>query len=335
MTSTRWGFLGAGNISWSALGPAVRAAAGAELVAVAARDLGRAENFAAEFGTGPRPARAYDAYEDVLADPDVDAVYIGLANDAHEPWATAALASGHSVLCEKPLGLSAAEVDIMTAAADLAGRRLVEASWYHWHPRIRRAAALVEGGAIGPIRHVSTGLSFPGVPADNFRLQPGRGGGALYDVGCYAMSAVLWAMGGDMPDEVAARSRTSETGVDERTEAILTWDDGRSAELRVSMAEPFRQWLVITGESGEIEVPGRPYTEKSEPTELLLSDGRSTERLQIPGVNAYQIMVEEVSSVLRGGPGWVLPVARSRATAVLLDACRTSAAAGGTAVRGR
>jgi len=331
VSSLRWGFLGAGNISWSAMGPAVRAAAGAELVAVAARDMSRAEDFAAEFGA----ARAFDAYEDVLADPDIDAVYIGLANDAHEPWATAALASGRHVLCEKPLGLSAAEVDIMTAAADLAGRRLVEASWYHWHPRIRRAAALVEEGAIGPIRHVSAGLSFPGLPPGNFRLAPAHGGGALYDVGCYAISAVLWAMGGDMPDEVAARARRSDTGVDEQTEAILTWDDGRSAEVRVSMAEPFRQWLVITGESGEIELPGRPYTEKEEPTELLLSDGRDTQRLQIPGANAYQIMVEEVSSALLGGSGWLLPLERSRATAVLIDACLTSAGSGGTPVRGR
>lgn len=338
MKPLRWGFLGAGHVSWSAMGPAVRAATGADLVAVAARDLGRAEDFAEEFGAGSKPARAYDAYEDLLADPDVDAVYIGLANDAHEPWATAALASGRHVLCEKPLALSTAEVDIMAAAADLAGRRLVEASSYHWHPRIRRAAALVEEGAIGPVRHVSAGLSFPGVPPGNFRLQPAHGGGALYDVGCYAISAVLWAMAADMPDEVAARSKRTETGVDEQTEAILTWDDGRSAEVRVSMAEPFRQWLVITGESGEIELPGRPYTEKSEPpapSELLLSDGRDTQRLQIPAANAYQLMLEEVSSALRGGPGWVLPLERSRATAVLIDACLTSAAAGGTPVRGR
>jgi predicted dehydrogenase len=331
MRPLRWGILGAGKISWSAAGPAIRAADGAELVAVAARDMSRAEDFAAEFGA----THAYDTYEDLLEDPDIDAVYVGLANDAHEPWATAALAAGRHVLCEKPLALSAGEVDIMTAAADLSGRRLVEASWYHWHPRIRRAAALVREGAIGAVRHVSAGLSFPGVPPGNFRLQPEHGGGALYDVGCYAMSAVLWAMAGDMPDEVAARSRHSDTGVDEQTEAILTWDDGRSAQLRVSMAEPFRQWLVITGEGGEIELPGRPYTEKQEPSELLLSDGRGTERLQIPAANAYQLMVEEVSSALRGGPGWVLPLDRSRSTAALIDACLTSAGAGGTVVRGR
>lgn len=338
MTPLRWGFLGAGHISWSALGPAIRAATGAELAAVAARDLGRAEDFAAEFGSRSAPARAYDAYEAVLDDPEIDAVYIGLANDAHEPWATAALAAGRHVLCEKPLGLSTAEVDIMSAAADLAGRQLVEASWYHWHPRIRRAAQLVADGAIGPVQHVSAGLSFPGVPAGNFRLVPDHGGGALYDVGCYALSAVLWAMAGDMPDEVAARCRFTDTGVDQQTEAILTWDDGRSAETRVSMAEPFKQWLVITGESGEIELPGQPYTETAQPpatSELLLSDGRDTQRLQIPAANAYQIMVEEVSSALHGGPGWLLPLARSRATAVLIDACRTSAAAGGAAVRGR
>ena len=327
----RWGFLGAGHISTAALGPAARDAAGATVHAVAARDATRARALAEAVGA----PRAYGSYDELLADPGVEAVYVGLANDAHEPWVTAALASGRHVLCEKPLGLSAAEVDVMAAAADLAGRVLVEATWNRWHPRVRRAVALVEQGAIGAVRHVSAGLSFPGVDPGNFRLDPARGGGALLDVGCYAVSAVLWAMRGDMPDEVAARSRLSGSGVDLLTEGLLTWDDGRSAEIRVAMDEPFRQWLVITGEAGEIELPGRPYTQKTDDSELLLSDGRSTERIQVPGDNAYRIMVEEVSSVLRGGPGWVLPVAESRAVATLLDACATSARAGGVAVRGR
>ena len=331
VTPVRWGFLGAGGISRKALAPAVAAAHGATLHAVAARDLDRARALADDFGA---PV-AYGSYDELLADPDVEAVYIGLANDAHEPWATAALAGGLHVLCEKPLGLSAVEVDVMTAAAQLSGRHLVEASWYRWHPRIRAAQRLIAEAAVGQVRHVSGGFCFPGVAEGNYRLEPQRGGGALYDVGCYGLSAVLWAMGGDMPDEVSARTRLSAGGVDLVAEVLLEWDDGRTAEVKASMDEPFRQWLVITGDAGELELPGMPYGVKADPTELLVSDGRSTQRLPFPAVNAYQLMVEEVSSVIRGGPGWLLPVEQSRDTAVLIDACFASARAGGRPVRGR
>ena len=125
MTPVRWGFLGAGGIARTALAPAVAAASGAVLHAVAARDPARA----AALG----PVRAYGDYAALLADDDVDAVYVALHNDAHLPWTLAALAAGKHVLCEKPLGLSAAEVDQMAAAAG--DRLVVEASWYRWHPR--------------------------------------------------------------------------------------------------------------------------------------------------------------------------------------------------------
>ena len=303
----RWGFLGAGGIARTALAPAVHAASGALLQVAAARDPLRAKAL--------EPVRVLPTYEDLVDAEDVDAVYISLANDQHLPWTLAALQAGKHVLCEKPLGLTAREVDQMAdAAGDLV---CVEASWYRWHPRVRLAQQRLPD--IGPVRHVSAGFTFGNVPEGNYRLDPARGGGALYDVGCYAVSACLWAVGEGLPDDVAAEIRLGPTGVDLDSRLLLDWASGASAEVRASVDDREGQWLVITGERGEIELRDQPYASWRAPTELWVSDGRGTERLAVPPVDAYQVMVEEVSSVIAGGPGWVLPLEESRQTAVVLD----------------
>ena len=319
MSELRWGFLGAGHIARTALLPAVTAAEGAVLQAVAARDPERAASF------GPRTVHA--TYDALLADDDVDAVYISLPNDAHVPMAVAALEAGKHVLCEKPLGLTAAEVDLVLAAATRTGRTAVEASWYRWHPRVRLAQARL--AEIGPVAHVAAGFAFDGVPAGDFRLDPAKGGGALYDVGCYAVSACLWAVGRGLPDEVVAQSETGPTGVDLRTRLVMSWRDGPDAEAEAGIAGVEGQWLVVTGDAGEVELRGESFTAYRDASELWVSDGDDTERVVVPAVDAYRLMVEEVSSVLTGGPGWLLPLEESRLTAAVLDAARASAATGG------
>ncbi|GAC1440518.1 MAG: Gfo/Idh/MocA family oxidoreductase [Mycobacteriales bacterium] len=311
----RWGFLGAGNIARTALAPAVHAARGASLQAAAARDVRRAQAL--------EPETAYADYAALLADDDVDAVYISLSNEMHLPWTVAALRSGKAVLCEKPLALTAVEVDQMAAVADETGQLLVEASWYRWHPRIRLAQQRLP--EIGAVRHVAAGFTFDGSLAGNYRLDPARGGGALYDVGCYAVSACLWALGQGLPRDVAATATFGPTGVDLVTEAILDWASGAQAEVRAGIAGSDGQWLVLTGERGEIEVRDAPYSSwKDDATELWVSDGAGTERVAVPATDAYRVMVEEMSSVLSGGPGWVLPLAESRQTAAALDAIRAA-----------
>jgi predicted dehydrogenase len=319
--SVRWGFLGAGWIATRALAPAVAAADGAVLQAVAARDIARAA------GLGPA-GHSYDDYAELLDDDDVDAVYISLTNDMHAPWSIAALKAGKHVLCEKPLALNSEEATAMAEAAANAGRLLVEASWYRWHPRVRLAQQLIAAARIGTVRHVAADFTFAGDLDGNFRLEPSRGGGAMYDVGCYAVSAAQWAFSGAAVVHVTARQRLGTTGVDVVTEAVLTFPDGE-AEIRASIAEPPTQRLVITGDSGEIEFRDAPYTSwRDDPTLLLVSDGKTTERLELPATDAYQVMVEETSAVIEGRPGWVLPVSESIETARVLDAIRDSAAQG-------
>ena len=323
--AVRWGFLGAGNIAATALAPAVHAAEGAVLHAAAARDAGRA----AALGT----ARAYGDYDSLLADDEVEAVYISLTNDKHLPWTLEALQAGKHVLCEKPLGLSASEVEAITAAASAADRRVVEASWYRWHPRVRLAQARL--AEVGVVQHVAAGFLFDSALEGNYRLEPAHGGGALYDVGCYAVSACLWAVGRGAPADVVTQSRRGPTGVDLESRAVLRWEpDGGpevDAEVHVGISGGGNgQWLVITGERGEIELRDASYTAwKDDHTELWVSDGRGTERVPVPAVDAYRLMVEEVSSAVRGGEGWVLPLGESAQAAAVLDAAFASAAGGG------
>jgi D-xylose 1-dehydrogenase (NADP+, D-xylono-1,5-lactone-forming) len=323
--TVRWGFLGAGWIASRAVGPAVHAADGAVLDAAAARDLTRA----ARLGERVRLLPSYDA---LVEDPDVDAVYISLTNEVHAKWAIAALRAGKHVLCEKPLAMTAAEVDTMTEAAERHDRLLVEASWYRWHPRVRAAQQLVRDGLIGRVRHVSAGFTFSGDLEGNYRLDPARGGGALYDVGCYTVSAALWAFGGAPVREVVARQELGPSGVDLVTQAVLTFEHGDAA-IRAGIGEAPTQWLVITGDDGEIQLRDAAFTSwVADETELLMSDGKGTNRSWFGGVDAYRLMVEEVSSVISGGPGWVVPLAESRATAAVLDACFASAKTEGEAM---
>jgi predicted dehydrogenase len=321
--TVRWGVLGAGMIAEKAMLPAIAEAAGAEVAAVAARDAERAARVGSPYG-----ARAYGSYRALLDDPEIDAVYVALANDAHLPWSVAALNAGKHVLCEKPLALDATQVEVMTEAAQANDRLLVEASWYRWHPRTRLTERLLrEFAALGEVRYVTAGFTFAGVPEGNYRLDPARGGGALYDVGCYVVSAALWAFG-TPPREVTAKSVLGPTGVDLTTELTVTFDGG-DADLRCSIDEEPRQWLLIKGARGDFEFEQDAFTAwYATDTRLVFSSPAGREPEPVPAANAYTLMVENVSAVAEGRDGWVVPLADSFATADVIDAAFSAAASG-------
>jgi xylose dehydrogenase (NAD/NADP) len=323
--TVRWGVLGAGWIAERAMLGAIGAAAGASFAAIASRDAARAARLAEAHGG---TARVHATYADLVADPEIDAVYVALANHAHLPQAVAALDAGKHVLCEKPLGLSVAEVDAMADAAARNDRLLVEASWYRWHPRVRLAERLLRDiEALGEVRHVSAGFTFDGVAAGNYRLDPALGGGALYDVGCYAVSAALWAFG-TPPREVSAKCDIGPTGVDLATALAVTFDGG-DADLRCGIAEEGRQWLVVTGTRGEFELREEAFTAwQGADTTLVFRSPAGEEAETVPAADAYALMVENVSAVIEGRAGWLVPLADSRATADVIDAAFQSSAAG-------
>lgn len=310
------------------MGPVVHASAGAELYAAAARDPVRAQ---ALQPAGP----VYASYDDLLADRDVNAVYIALHNSVHAELTIAALEAGKHVLCEKPIGLNLGEVDAVRDASRRCERLAVEALMYRWHPRVGLAEQVIADGRIGRVTHVAAGFTFGGVAADNYRLDPALGGGALYDVGCYAVSAAMWAFENTPAGDVAARLDGGPTGVDLGADLVIQFADGE-AEVHVGMNEPERQWLIITGDAGEIELSQPAYTAwLGSNAELLVSDGRGTERIPVPDTDAYRVMVEHVSAAISGDEAYVVPLEHSRAVAAVVDAAFASAQSDGEPVAPR
>ena len=322
MTEVGWGVLGAGWLVTRATANAIHEADGARLVAAGARDRHRAEAIG--------PVRAYDSYRAVIEDPAVDVVYIALANDAHLPWIEAALAAGKHVLCEKPLVLTGADADAVFAHAADAGLLLVEAAWSRWHPRMRRIVALSRSGALGSVTSVLGTFTFTGVPSGSYRLSGSRGGGALYDVGIYPLHALVACLPdpGQLVVTDVDRRLGGEAGdeVDLTTKATLAWGPGTHATVVGSFALPESQRLEIRGDEGFLRVDDdQAFTSWRVPTVLRVGDHLES----FPAVDAYRLMVEQVSRAVRGADGWVVPPEDSRRVARLVDTIRTDPLRGG------
>jgi len=303
----RWGFLGAGFVASRGVAPVVHEAFNAVLQVVAARDLDRARSL--------EPVRAVASYAEVCTADDVDAVYLSLPNDAHLPWVLAALEAGKHVLCEKPLALDAAQVAELSAAAQRSGALLVEAAWNRWHPRTRRVEELLID-VTSPVES-RTWFTFTGVPADNYRMDVSRGGGALLDVGSYATAAALLALGEDAR-VTSADQHLGSTGVDLTTNAILSSPLG-TAQITGSFEREESQGWTVRSPGLEIEVPHPAFTSWREPSSLLVVEDGAERTETFDPCDAYLLMVEAVSDRIRGGDAWVLPVSTSLSVARALD----------------
>lgn len=311
MNEVSWGVLGAGWLVTQATGAALHRATGARFAAIAARDIDRARAIGAE--------QTRDSYAAIVEDPSIDAVYIGLNNDAHLPWIRACIAAGKHVLCEKPLVLSAAQAEIAFAEAHAAGVLLVEATWTRWHPRMQRIVQLATDGSLGAITSYLGTFTFDGVPEGNYRMEHSRGGGALYDVGIYPLHGLLAILPEVDADDVAVLEVEHAMGgvdVDVTTKTALTWGGDTRASVVASFVMPESQRLVIRGRCGEMRVQDdQAWTSWQSPSELWVNG--SIERFE--AVDPYQVMFEQVSAVIRGEDGWVLPARDSLRVARLVD----------------
>lgn len=311
--SVNWGFLGAGFVASRGLAPAVHLARGANLYAVASRDEQRSATL--------EPERVHATYDDLLADDRVDAVYISLSNVQHLEWVTKSLDAGKHVLCEKPLALNASQAEEMFDCASRNGRLLVEAVWSRWHPRFSRIVDAVASEAIGDLEHIETAFTFTSEMTDNYRLNPSMGGGALLDVGCY--QAHLWVAltGGANDLDIRKLSRViGPTGVDLTTDVSVHIDDSITARSVSSFEMPDHQQIVVRGSKGQVSTEtGESFTTWNEECSLRVNDVLE----QFPSTNAFVEMVENVSRVVVGDEGWIVPSADSVRVAQILDAIAT------------
>jgi len=307
--TVNWGFLGAGWIANRSTAPAVRAANNAQLFGVASRDRARSAKF--------EPQNVYDSYQQLLDDPQIEVVYISLANHQHLEWVTRSLEAGKHVLCEKPLGLNAIEVQKMIDCAQRCNRLLVEAVWTRWHPRFKRIVEVVASGEIGELLTIESQFTFKSEMTENYRLEPALGGGALLDIGCYQINAWVALTNGakDLKLNIVER-KLGPTKIDLTTEVNATINGGIKAHLISSFDFDAPQKLKIDGRSGSIATEsGESFSTWREPSSLRLNDRIE----QFDSVDAFVEMVQHVSEQVANNSGWVMPLTDSLRVAQILD----------------
>jgi predicted dehydrogenase len=280
MTTLRFGVMSTADIAIKKVIPGMRRSALGEVVAIASRDGDRAAAVARDLGI----PRAHGSYEALLADPDVDAVYIPLPNHLHAEWAIAAVQAGKHVLCEKPLAMTAADAQRMADAAEAANVHLMEAFMYRHHPSWLAALDLVAAGRIGPVRAVHSWFSYYNDDQANIRNIRAIGGGALYDIGCYNVSLSRLLFGAEPTEVTADLERDPIGGTDVRTSALLRFPTG-AATFTCSTRLESDQQVHIYGPEGRISIEIPFNIPPDRPTRIHLV--RGGEPPVAPGIQTF------------------------------------------------
>ncbi len=298
MTPLRIGILGAARIVPTAVLTPARSVPEVAVTAIAARDPNRARAYAARHGI----PRALASYDELVDDPDIDAVYNPLPNGLHCAWTLRALASGKHVLCEKPLASNAAEARQMEQAAERAGKVLMEAFHWRYHPLAARMIDIVAGGSLGRVRRIETNMCVPLILPGNIRYDYGLGGGATMDTGCYAVH-MLRHLAGAEPEVTRAEARLSSPKVDRCMTADVTFADGRTGRVRCSMFS----WTLfdisarVVGDEGEMRVFNQVAPQFYHRLTVRTAKGKRVER--VPGRSTYEHQLRAFAdSVNHGTP---------------------------------
>jgi len=286
--SLRWGVLSTANITRKLL-----ASGGGTFTAVASRSAERAEAFGLEHGI----ARRHDSYEALLADPEVDAVYVPLPNALHVEWAVRALEAGKHVLCEKPMSRRPEDVERAFDVAEREGRVLAEAFMWRHHPQLRRARDLIADGVIGHLRLVRAAFSFVARDPDDIRLQDDLDGGGLMDVGCYCVSGMRAVVGAD-PERVYAEQVIGGNGVDVAMVAALRFPGDVLGTLDCGLSFAAHDELEAIGDEGSLFLDD-PWHGREAIVEVRRADG-SVERIETGPANSYALELADFEAAMRG-----------------------------------
>ncbi|MGZ4592150.1 MAG: Gfo/Idh/MocA family protein, partial [Actinomycetes bacterium] len=285
----RWGILSTANITDKLLDSGTDQ----EFVAVGSRDGARADAYAREKGI----ARAHGSYEDLLADPDVDAIYNPLPNALHVEWSIRALQAGKHVLCEKPLSRRPEDVDRAFDVAEREGRVLAEAFMWRHHPQVARARELLDTGAIGDLRVVRAHFAFRAANPDDIRLQAALDGGGLMDVGCYCVSGCR-PRAGTEPEHAWAELVPGGHGVDVALAATLRFPGDVLAHFDCGLSYPGGSLLAAAGTEGSFALAD-PWHGNDAVIELRRADG-SVERIDAGPANPYALELADFEAAVRG-----------------------------------
>ena len=294
MKKIRWGVLGVANIAVKKVIPAMQRGSLSEIAAIASRDHEKAQRAARELGI----AKAFGSYEDLLADPEVDAIYNPLPNHLHVPWSIRAAGAGKHVLCEKPIALSAAEAGELIAARDRARVKIGEAFMVRTHPQWLRTRELAQNGSIGELRVVTGFFSYMNRDAANVRNRADWGGGGLLDIGCYPVNLSRMLFGCEPQRVFGLIDRDPDFHVDRLTSAILEFPSGQGSFTCSTQLTPY-QTMEIFGTRGRIRVEIPFNAPPDRPTRIFVDDRVE----EFPVCDQYTIQGDLFSrAILDDGP---------------------------------
>lgn len=316
----RWGVLGAANIAVQKVIPALQRGPLSRVVAIASRGLARAESAAAALGI----SRAYGSYEELLADPAVEAVYNPLPNHLHVAWTVRALEAGKHVLCEKPIALTAAEARTLLPVRDRTGLLVGEAFMVRTHPQWLEVRELIASGRIGELRLVNAHFSYFRDEPSDIRNQVDAGGGGLMDIGCYAVTLARWLFAAEPRRVLSLIERDPLLGVDRLTSGVLEFATGRATFSVSTQLVPFQRFEAF-GTRGRIELQIPYNAPPDRAMRLLVDEGRelaggAAESIEVAQVDQYALQGDVFSLAVRGRGSVPVPLEDAIANMAVIDA---------------
>ena len=328
MKRIRWGVLSTADIGLKKVIPGMLQAEHASVDAIASRDPARPRDAAAALGIG----RAYGSYEELLADPEIDAIYIPLPNHLHVPWTAKAAEAGKHVLCEKPISLTVAEAKLLLEVRERTGVKIGEAFMVDTHPQWLRVRELLEARRIGELRAVAGFFSYYNVDPANIRNRVETGGGALMDIGCYMVHGARYAFRQEPTRVVALMERDPRMGTDRLTSALLDFASGQAIFTCSTQLAPYQR-IEFVGTSGRMELPV-PVNAPADHGLILRIDsgaglfGEGVEEEIFPVCNQYALQCQAFSrAILEDGPVPV-PLENAIANMAVMQAIFRSAESG-------
>lgn len=324
MNVVRWGILSTAKIATEAVIPAMQRGQYARVTAIASRSVGKAQQVARDLDL----EKAYGSYDELLQDPEIEAVYIPLPNHLHESWTIKALHAGKHVLCEKPIGLDAEEAArVLEASRAHPGLKVMEAFMYRHHPQWQRALQLVRAGEIGKVRTIQSFFSYYNVDPDDIRNQAQIGGGGLLDIGCYCISLSRFIFDVE-PDRVLGKIVIDpDFNTDRLTSGILDFNPGSATFTCGTQLAPY-QHVDIVGDEGRIEIL-RPFNPPSGgATRIKLHQGQESRVITLGPTDHYTIQGDLFSRAVLEDSPVPTPLADALANMQVIDDLRLSAETG-------
>jgi predicted dehydrogenase len=296
----RWGVLGAADIAVKKVIPAMRGSSRSQVVAIASRDKRKAVGAARALDI----PRAYGSYEELIADPDIEAIYNPLPNHLHVPWSVRAAAAGKHVLCEKPIALSAAEARALRDARDQHGVLIGEAFMVRTHPQWLGVRKLIESGRIGELRLVVGHFSYFRRDPNDIRSRVDWGGGAMLDIGCYPITLSRWLFGSEPLEVTGQLEHDPDMGVDRLGSALLRFATGQASFTCAGQLAPYQRMQILgTRARIEVEIPFNAPPDRA--CRIWVDDGSqfaglSAEPIEFPATDQYALQADQFSDAIRG-----------------------------------